>query len=141
MSRLGNVVSERRKELGLSQRQLAGLAKCSNSTVSRIENEVYGFVPNVRTLRKLAKVLGLAPASLAYEEAVADANITGPTHEDAVREGWEQALVYILGCTEKLLHNPATTEEMAMGMSLIAGIAKARLEISITADDSATDKP
>ena len=36
---LGKVISKRREELGISQRELAKKVKISNSTVSRIEND------------------------------------------------------------------------------------------------------
>jgi transcriptional regulator with XRE-family HTH domain len=49
-----------RRSRGLSQRELAKLAKCSAGTVYRLENELWGAYPV--TVRKLASALGLSTA-------------------------------------------------------------------------------
>jgi transcriptional regulator with XRE-family HTH domain len=53
-----------RHSKGLSQRELAELAKVSTGTVYRVENGVRGAYPG--TVRKLATALGVAPAALVH---------------------------------------------------------------------------
>lgn len=55
---LGQVISERRTELGITQRELARGVKISNSTVSRIENDD-NITPDNDTLRAIADFLKL----------------------------------------------------------------------------------
>lgn len=55
---LGKVISERRTELGITQRELARGVKISNSTVSRIENDD-NITPDNDTLRAIAEFLKL----------------------------------------------------------------------------------
>ena len=55
---LGTVISNRRKELNLSQRELAKAVKISNSTVSRIENDD-NITPDNATLKAIAELLKL----------------------------------------------------------------------------------
>ena len=53
---LGSFISHRRKELNISQRELAKKVKISNSTISRIENDD-NITPDNETLRRIAGVL------------------------------------------------------------------------------------
>lgn len=53
---LGKVISNRREELGISQRELAKKVKISNSTVSRIENDDK-ITPDNNTLKAISEVL------------------------------------------------------------------------------------
>ena len=53
---LGKVISNRREELGISQRGLAKKVKISNSTVSRIENDDK-ITPDNNTLKAISEVL------------------------------------------------------------------------------------
>ncbi len=55
---LGQVILERRTELGITQRELARGVKISNSTVSRIENDD-NITPDNDTLRAIADFLKL----------------------------------------------------------------------------------
>ena len=51
-----NSIRERRKELGLSQEELAKRCEVSRQTVNAIENDKYG--PTLALAFRLAKVLG-----------------------------------------------------------------------------------
>ncbi len=53
---LGSFISHRRKELNISQRELAKKVKISNSTISRIENDD-NITPDNETLKRIAGVL------------------------------------------------------------------------------------
>lgn len=53
----GEVVRSRRQQLGLSREKLAVQSETSVTTIVRIEN--LGQLPTVRTLAKIADVLGL----------------------------------------------------------------------------------
>ena len=53
---LGKVISNRREELGISQRELAKKVKISNSTVSRLENDDK-ITPDNNTLKAISEVL------------------------------------------------------------------------------------
>lgn len=55
---LGQVISTRRTELNVSQRELARAVKISNSTVSRIENDD-NITPDNDTLKAIAEYLRL----------------------------------------------------------------------------------
>lgn len=55
---LGKVISNRRTELGITQRELARNVKISNSTVSRIENGD-NITPDNDTLKAIAEFLRL----------------------------------------------------------------------------------
>lgn len=55
---LGKVIAERRKELEITQRELARGVNISNSTVSRIENDD-NITPDNETLRAIADFLKL----------------------------------------------------------------------------------
>lgn len=55
---LGKVISTRRNELGMSQRELAKKVKISNSTVSRIESDDK-ITPDNNTLKLISEVLQL----------------------------------------------------------------------------------
>lgn len=55
---LGKVISNRRLELGITQRELARGVKISNSTVSRIENDD-NITPDNDTLKAIADFLKL----------------------------------------------------------------------------------
>lgn len=53
---LGNVISKRREELDISQRELAKKVKISNSTISRIESDD-SITPDNNTLKAISEVL------------------------------------------------------------------------------------
>lgn len=54
-----NQIIDRRKELGLSQRQLAEKVGVPQSTISRIESKLVS--PQLSTLTDIFRVLGLKP--------------------------------------------------------------------------------
>ena len=54
--RIGTVISRRRQEKGLSQRELATAVNVSNSTIARIETGE-SIIPSNDTLKSLAKIL------------------------------------------------------------------------------------
>lgn len=55
---LGKVISRKRLEMGVSQRELAKAVNVSNSTIARIERGD-PIVPDNKTLRAIAEMLGL----------------------------------------------------------------------------------
>lgn len=55
---LGKVISRKRLQMGVSQRELAKAVNVSNSTIARIERGD-PIVPDNKTLRAIAKILGL----------------------------------------------------------------------------------
>lgn len=55
---LGKVISRKRLQMGVSQRELAKAVNVSNSTIARIERGD-PIVPDNKTLRAIATVLGL----------------------------------------------------------------------------------
>ena len=57
-------LKEVRQSRGLSQRELAELARVSSGTVYRVENGLRGAYPG--TVRKLATALGVAPEELVH---------------------------------------------------------------------------
>lgn len=57
-SRLGAVVAAKRKQLGLSQRQLAEKAGINNATISKLEKDPT-LIPDIRTLKLLSQSLEL----------------------------------------------------------------------------------
>lgn len=63
---LGNRIRNRRKELGLTQPELAKKAKVTQGYISRIEGDA--FVPKATTLMVLAIFLDLAPNAFLEDE-------------------------------------------------------------------------
>ena len=63
---IGSIISERRKELGLTQKQLAEKLNITDRTVSRWECEVN--LPDVEMLKSISKVLGV-PITYFYEDS------------------------------------------------------------------------
>ena len=63
---IGSIISERRKELGLTQKQLAEKLNITDRTVSRWECEV--TLPDVEMLKSISKVLGV-PITYFYEDS------------------------------------------------------------------------
>lgn len=61
-----------RDHAGLTQRTLAQLTKCSESTISDIEagSKAGGRMPQIDTLEVFARVLGVSPGWLAYGDGV-----------------------------------------------------------------------
>jgi len=56
-----------RESQGLSQEQLAGLAKVTTNTVERMENKE-GYNTTLRTIGKVARALGLNASDLIVED-------------------------------------------------------------------------
>lgn len=54
---LGNIIKERRKTLGITQKYLAELAGVNPNTVIRIEKGIIN--PSVEVVTKIAEVLGM----------------------------------------------------------------------------------
>lgn len=79
----GRVISDRRQELGLTQKQLAERLSISDRTVSRWERGV-GF-PDVSLLEPLADVLGLSLGELIRGERLPPAQQPSPEEEQEVR--------------------------------------------------------
>lgn len=57
IDKLGNIIKERRKILGITQAHLAELAEVNVNTIIRIENEKIS--PTIEVITKIANVLGL----------------------------------------------------------------------------------
>ena len=66
MVKIGENLKRERERALLTQQELAELADVGYPTVSRIEND--HVEPQFRTIRKLAKALGVTPADLVTEE-------------------------------------------------------------------------
>jgi transcriptional regulator with XRE-family HTH domain len=64
--KIGENLKRERERALLTQQELAELADVGYPTVSRIEND--HVEPQFRTIRKLAKALGVTPADLVTEE-------------------------------------------------------------------------
>lgn len=79
----GRVISDRRQELGLTQKQLAEQLSISDRTVSRWERGV-GF-PDVSLLEPLADALGLSLGELIRGERLPPAQQLPPESEQEVR--------------------------------------------------------
>ncbi|MCK4920936.1 MAG: helix-turn-helix transcriptional regulator [Bacteroidales bacterium] len=54
---LGNIIKERRKTLGITQKYLAELAGVNPNTVIRIETGIIN--PSVEIVNKIAEILGM----------------------------------------------------------------------------------
>ncbi|MGN0574642.1 MAG: helix-turn-helix domain-containing protein [Ruminococcus sp.] len=63
---LGNKIRSRRKELGLTQPELAAKSRLTQGYISRVENDEY--VPKAATLIVLAISLDLAPNEFLKDE-------------------------------------------------------------------------
>ena len=57
-SRLGAVIAAKRKQMGLSQRQLAEQIGLNNATICKLEKDP-SLTPDIRTIRLLAEALQL----------------------------------------------------------------------------------
>ncbi len=66
MVRIGVQVKEARERALLTQEELAGRAGIGTATLNRIERD--RVEPHFRTIRKLAKALGVDPAELLPKE-------------------------------------------------------------------------
>ena len=80
---MGAIIARRRKELGLTQEQLAGALNISYQAVSKWENELSS--PDISTLPLLADTLGLSLDELFGREAI-EAKTTEPRQETADAE-------------------------------------------------------
>ena len=84
-TRISRFIAERRKALGLTQRQLAELVGVSQRTIASYESS--NAKPHASTMRKLAKAL------MVSVDYLADENITDPTYgiekEDYIAEARE----------------------------------------------------
>ena len=58
LSEIGTVIRQKRKELKLTQEELAKRAKLSRTTLSRVENGYFGNI-SVATFDNILSVLGL----------------------------------------------------------------------------------
>ncbi|BFH18320.1 hypothetical protein J6TS7_32260 [Paenibacillus dendritiformis] len=56
-ARIASQIKKRRKELGMSQRELALAAGLKQATISRLESSTWN--PEIKTLEKLSDALGL----------------------------------------------------------------------------------
>lgn len=67
-----------RSRAGLTQRALAALAKCSESTISEIEAGIQGGgrMPQIDTVEVFARVLNVSPGWLAYGDGPAPESAT-----------------------------------------------------------------
>jgi transcriptional regulator with XRE-family HTH domain len=66
VARIGANLKRERQRALLTQQELAERANLGFPTISRIEND--HVEPHFRTIRKLAKALGVDPAELVKEE-------------------------------------------------------------------------
>ena len=66
MVKIGANLKKERERALLTQQELAELADVGYPTISRIEND--HAEPHFRTIRKLAKALGIDPSELVKEE-------------------------------------------------------------------------
>lgn len=76
MNTIGDRIKQRREALGLSQAQLAKLAKCSQGTIGNLEK---GHRENPRNLLDIAKALGVLPDWLASGKGEMYASSTART--------------------------------------------------------------
>ena len=67
---VGQRIKRLREDRGLSQRQLAEMTDLNNATIARIEGG--GRMPTRRTLRDLARALGVSVSELAGEQEGSD---------------------------------------------------------------------
>ena len=84
MSEIGNLIYNRRKELGLTLEEVGNAVGVSKSTVKKWEN---GFISNMRRdkIEKLAKILEISPVRLLgiKERTISQTPVvTTPTDED-----------------------------------------------------------
>ena len=70
MDNIGEVIKNRRKQLGLTQRELAGIAKVTQATVCQIEKGDRKI--QYKTAISLANALGLELSDLGYESKPED---------------------------------------------------------------------
>lgn len=63
--RIGELIAENREKKGLSQRQLAKLAKISNAELSKIESGERE-IPNPKTLRKISNIIDVNYNDMMY---------------------------------------------------------------------------
>ena len=82
---LGRQVNRRRKEMGLTQEELANQANISRNYVSLIERGEAQNV-SVNVLNELARVLGLSPAQLSGQSGWTDTLIPPLLREFALEE-------------------------------------------------------
>jgi putative transcriptional regulator len=75
--RVGNRLRQWRADKGLTQADLAKLAKVSRKTINTVENEV--FVPSVQLALVLSQVLGTTVEELFYLASDEARAITMPT--------------------------------------------------------------
>jgi transcriptional regulator with XRE-family HTH domain len=75
--RISLLIKGKRRETGLGVREAAKVAKISAATFSRLERGLSATLPDVATLEKLAKWLGVTLGELLGDDAAAQGN-SGP---------------------------------------------------------------
>ena len=89
MDKFAAFIAERRRELGLTQQELAKRLKVTDKAVSRWENG-HGF-PDINTLEPLAEALGISVVELMKSEAVKNGAISPEVADSALSDAMEMA--------------------------------------------------
>ena len=81
---IGNIISERRKELGLTLEEIGTACGVSKSTVKKWES---GYIPNMKTdkIAQLAKVLNIPPTRLIDSDDDSEASNISDIYTDLYR--------------------------------------------------------
>jgi len=92
--RVGRVIRERRKILGLNQGQVADIAGIDASSWSRIERGTQGWTPDV--LDRIARALQVTPAELiAAADAPSEPPLPAPAAATDMHEDEREALAHL----------------------------------------------
>lgn len=107
---LSRQVMQRRKELGLSQTELAEKTGISRNYISLIER---GEASNIsmKILNLLAGALGVSPSTLTGEPGVYDTVIPPPLREFGIEAGLSFETVDALARIPRRGHEPKSVEE------------------------------
>lgn len=89
MEKFAAFIAERRRELGLTQQELAKKLNVTDKAVSRWENG-HGF-PDINTLEPLSEALGISVVELMKSEMIAEGAISHETADEALSDTIEMA--------------------------------------------------